>query len=1833
MPRNKQNSNAQIEDEKLEEKLEFMHARKVISARLSRFCQFIEHQKKLENISDIDVFQLESRLKSVEEDFCEFDKIQTRIEYLISDEENERITMETAFYTQISEAKRLIANYYKFQDSVKIQNQAINPVQQQSSSAVVKLPDLGLPSFHGKYETWFSFKDIFDSVVNNRTDLSEIDKFLYLRLCCKDDALKLIESLDVTANNYTVALDLLTKRYENRRAIINTHINHVLFNLPTITRESAFYLRKLLDSLHQHLSALQKLNLPVDQWDVLLIPIVLQKVDDRTKRDWEAKQNDKNLPTFEEFTEFLTKKCLTLEALQNDSHKPNQSNLRESFSKPNTKEYSNQFNMKNTSNQFHSNSRQLSYASADIRCIICKAVHFIYQCPKFSNLSITEKYNEIRNHNLCSNCLRPGHWKPDCNSSGCKKCGEKHNTMLHIDRKQNRSFGERNNKSGNTVSTPTDDSRSSNFIREPTTSPNAPTSQFVDRTAAAAFAQTNNFEEISLATICTTGRNTCSSNLMVNEDISHSYANFNANQVLLSTAKVLIQNNDQEWTTCYALLDSGSQSNLITEKLCNKLNLKCEKIDIPLAGINQIETKISQKTTTKIKSRIEEFERELSFLVLPVLTERLPIVEFKKTSIRYPKNVKLADEQFNVPKQIDLILGAGIFFDLLKNNKIRLGDNLPILQATYLGWVFAGKLNVHEYKKTVCNFVSISNQDLHNSLTKFWQIEELNNNICLSKAEEYCEEYFKSTTKRHKNGQFIVKYPFKQNIDLKLGDSKSLALKRLFNLETRFKKNENLKVLYTEFMREYEKLNHMTFSCNLESDNSVDSESFFLPHSAVIRNSVTTKCRVVFDASAKSESGASLNDLILVGPTLQEDLFSILLRLRLRKIVLIADIKQMYRCILIDKEERRFQKILWRDNPTDTIKIYDLNTVTYGTASAPFQATRCLIELGKINKDKFPRTASIIENSFYMDDLLISVDSEQEAIQIYHELTEILSSAHFYLRKWSSNNRNILDYIILQAGNSDEEKLVLSHDEKELKTLGVAWNAIEDNLKYAVKITTDNKKITKRTVLSIISQIFDPLGLIGPVIITAKLIIQKLWLLKLDWDQQIPNDLKTIWLEFMSEIEYLNKIKFDRYVLLPNNEKIELCGFCDSSEKAYGACVYLVSFLNEKKEIRLLTAKSRVAPIKKQTLPRLELLAATLLAELVHRVKNILNIEISRITYFSDSTIVLAWLKTEPCYLKTFVANRVTKITELSNINSWRHVKSKDNIADVISRGLTPKQLLDRQDWFHGPTFLENENFDTDYSDANLSLEVIPELKSKIITLPVTETRENQDNSLFYQFKTLTSFWRLVHIFAFVCRFKNRCLLKQKIVSESLTLKEKIESQETLIRLAQQECFGQEISLLKSGKSLNKNSKILGLHPFLDSKNILRVGGRLSNADISYDQQHPLILPYKHKLTDLIILECHVTNLHVGTQALLSMLRLRYWPINGKNAVKRVTKYCLTCYKVKPTPCKYLMGELPSSRVNPSKPFSNCGIDYAGPIYIKEGTLRRCKLVKTYIAVFVCFSTRAIHIELVSNLTTNSFINALKRFCSRRGKPLQIFSDNGLNFVGANNQFMELYNLVNNKDHQNEIEKYLARDHINWNFIPARSPHMGGIWESAVKSIKYHLRRTLGEASLTFEETYTILTMIEACLNSRPLTPLSNDINDYVPLTPSHFLIGESLSSLPEENIIEERVNRLTRFQRIQTVYTQFWHRWSREYLAQLQTRYKWKTQEDEKFKIGSLVILVEDNTPPLRWPMARITEIHRGPDNIARVVSVRLSSGHIVNRTLKKVCVLPLPAEDTDDF
>ncbi|GFW66194.1 integrase catalytic domain-containing protein [Trichonephila clavipes] len=933
-----------------------------------------------------------------------------------------------------------------------------------------------------------------------------------------------------------------------------------------------------------------------------------------------------------------------------------------------------------------------------------------------------------------------------------------------------------------------------------------------------------------------------------------------------------------------------------------------------------------------------------------------------------------------------------------------------------------------------------------------------------------------------------------------------------------------------------------------------------MPHHGVYRpEKSTTKMRTVFNASSPSTSGKSLNSIQFNGGLVQEDLFSIMVRFRKHKYAFTTDIEKMFRMINIHPEQTCLQRILWKKGIGEPIKTYELTTVTYGTVSAPYLATRTLKQLAMDEANNFPLAAPVVLSDCYMDDILSGSESIEEVIELQHQLIEMFKTAGMHLHKWCGNlteiTSNLQEYAFLEY--------------EETKALGIIWNPKFDCFLFRIEQQRPTS-FTKRMVLSTIAKIFDPLGLLGPIITWAKIFMQRLWLLELGWSDELPFKEQKEWRRFIDSLKAVNNISIDRCIVIHTAESIELHAFSDASEKAYGSSIYLksISALGEVK-VCLVTSKSRVSPLKQISIPRLELCGAVLAAKLMKKVKEALNLQITAVHFWSDSTIVISWIHRESRELKTFVANRVSKIHQLSSRDQWHHIASEQNPADVLSRRLLPEELRDDSLWWHGPELLQSTYSTTVIAEPTQRDGFDCELRVSERTLETSLLNSKNFDFFNHLMDLSNNYFKIIHIVSYIYRFIENCRSKVK-KRGPLTTSEVNDAETWLIKQDQ------------SGINLSDPSgNLKSLNIFQDDKGILRVGGRLEKASIPYSQKHPAILAKNSKLSKIYFITLHKKLFHVGPQGLLNAVRLRFWALGGRNLARKTVHTCVVCFKCKPIPSSQIMGNLPYERVNMAPPFSITGLDLGGPYFVTYKHQRKGVLNKIYVCVCICFVTRAIHLEILSDLTSDAIIATLKRFMSRRGKCSKIFTDNATNFVGANSQLKVFYKTLNFPD-QN-LAAYFTEEGIEWNFIPPRAPHMGGLWEAGIKSVKYHLKRALGRSRLTYEEFETVIIQVEGILNSRPLTPISNDFDNFEVLTPAHFLIGRSINSILEPLVINISDNRLSRWQRTTKVIQVVWKKWSTDYLNTLQQRGKWMIEKDNVM-CGTMVIVKEDFTPVCNW-------------------------------------------------
>lgn len=1403
-------------------------------------------------------------------------------------------------------------------------------------------------------------------------------------------------------------------------------------------------------------------------------------------------------------------------------------------------------------------------------CNYCKKEHSIYDCKEFVRLTVENRIQFIRKEKLCERCMGRTHPTNDCIAKNvCKTCQKRHHSLLHLEKKQVHLI---------------------NGTEDNTEEPE------------------HGLDEDSTEV----------------ENIFKSFNIMSSKDVLLPTARIAVYNKTGFKLYLKALIDPGSQVSIITTNAAQLINASLQPTAMHIIGIsnNRMDT-AKFETSVEIHSILNTgFKHRVNMAVLKKITTVNPNQKVNYKKWNHLGELKLADPSCMDIANIDVLLGADVYTEIVEEEIVKGAKNTPMGIKTKLGYIVLGPTEAKSESPRQ-NF-QISIEQLNDDIQRFWNQEEETFSISQwSKEEQYCEQHYIENTVREPSGRYVVALPFKPDQRENLEESKFKALACFRSLEKKFVKNKKFKEEYVKVIRDYIDHGHMR---PLTSEEKKSALLYFMPHHAVLKeSSSTTKTRVVFNASAESANGRSLNDNLANGPIIQNDLATSLLEFRLKKVGINADIEKMYRRIGVSAPDQPYQCIFWRKDEDAPVEIYALTTVTFGVKPAPFLAIRTIHKLADDERKDFPIEADILKKNMYVDDLLAGAETAEEAKTIIRNVRELMKRGNFKIRKWTSNLPEALE----EVPEEDREiKTTLNIQEESqnqiVKTLGIYWDTTTDEFKFNVKLLpTATENLTKRKVLSEVARIFDPHGWLSPITVTCKNILKSIWKSKTDWDDKLPNTIMQEYQKIRETLIMAQDIQIPRWVGVSDDAKYSQVGFCDASEKAYASVIYLHVWDGANSRVSLLLAKTRVTPMKPTTIPRLELNSAKLLARFMKKVKNQLGNE-TETFYFSDSMIALYWMKKEPSQWKTYVANRVASIQDNSDINDWHHVISQENPADVASRGLLPGELHHCELWWHGPKWLNGTTENWKLGTAIRVSDPDMEKKKMVKVVMLNHTQKNSDPEfeIIHKYGRL---YKLLRIIASIIRPLMVVRTKADFKIGVFSATELDRAEKICVKIAQKEEFAEEIDHLHKDKTVGKKSRLKKLTPLLDEESIIRVNGRLENLDVPYDEKHPMILPQNHHVTNLIIDNAHLELFHAGTQSTLYYIRLKYWIINGRETVGRRLKKCMRCARYRAKRGEQMMGNLPRVRLNFTRPFEKVGIDYAGPIGIKTSKLRNAPIAKAYIALFVCMATKAIHLEVASDQTTDAFLAALRRFVSRRGLCTEIYSDRGSNFIGAKNDLPEMLEECKQSE-QDLLVNTLAQMHIEWKMIPPYAPHMGGLWEAGVKSTKHHLLRVMHNSRFTFEELATVLTQIEACLNSRPISEMSNDINDTAALTPGHFLIGSALKMIPERNIVDTRSSALTRWQQVQQRVQSFWKIWRQEFYGRLQQREKW--HKEIEYKIGEFVLVVDECSAPSLWRLGRIVEIHPGEDKITRVASVRTENG-VVLRPITKLCKMPLEADN----
>lgn len=1294
------------------------------------------------------------------------------------------------------------------------------------------------------------------------------------------------------------------------------------------------------------------------------------------------------------------------------------------------------------------------------------------------------------------------------------------------------------------------------------------------------------------------------------------------NRVSLRIVPVEVENGNLHVKT-YALLDEGSDVTLCSEELVEKLGAVGIRREFTITTINKsserkMGVEVQLKVSSLDKRETLDLNKVWSVRKLPISLDSMP----DRREVSKWRHLDGIDLPHINEGQVELLIGSDVpeAFWVEEERRGRRGE--PYAIRSLLGWSIIGPAG----KCTPQGAVNVNFQQslsVEDQIEKLWSTDfpdmKFDCGVGMSQEDRRARTMMEDSITLE-NGHYKLGLPWRDR-DIILPNNKPMALKRFEHLKRKLQKNEELYALYKSTMEGYIKEGYAERvpEAGLKEERRV----WYLPHHPVINPKKPNKVRIVFDCAAKFR-GTSLNDNLLQGPDYMNSIVGVLMRFRQKPVALVADIEAMFHQVKVKASDRNALRFLWWPNgdiskqPVE----YCMNVHLFGATSSPSCAAFSLKRTARDNSKYFSdETVNTVERNFYVDDLLKSVPDEQVGIKLAKELREILSLGGFRLTKWVSNSSDVLSSIPETERAESNARLDLERDTLLEKTLGLQWYVERDCFVFDVNL--QDKGFTRRGILSVASSLYDPLGFVAPVTLIPKLVLQNACRQKLGWDERIAEADTECWTSWLASLPELSKVSIERCLepmtLDKHSTRTELHIFSDASEKAYGSAAYLkVCDASGNSKCSLIIGKSRLAPIKTLSIPRLELAAAALAVKLYQLVTQELDIEIHDTIFWTDSMIVLGYINNDKKRFKTFVANRLSYIHDATTPKDWRYVPSRLNPADLASRGFYPYDTDKLSIWLKGPNFILEDRSTwpkivTKLSVSDDDIEVKPEVN-------VNMSQGKQSKGVNDLLNRYSDWNRLQRAVGWLLRFKTylveRYLRSNKVsyaTPKHFTANEIREATSSVIRVLQMEVYRDEIrSIVQVGK-VPKSSSLVRLNPeYTDG--LLRVGGRLQNSLIGEDAKHPIILPSSHHVTRILIRDFHERNAHMGVLHVLSLIRQNYWIVQGLRTVKSVLNRCLDCKRNRHRPVTQQMGQLPEERLIPDKaPFTYVGIDYFGPMTVKSGR----RHLKRYGCLFTCLTTRAVHIEIAHSLDTDSFICALRRFVGRRGNPEKIFSDNGTNFVSGEKilrQEIEQWN-------DSRLAKFCQQHKINWHFNPPYAPHMGGVWERLVRSVKTALKSVIREQLLNDEALLTLVVEIEKILNDRPITQVSSDSRDPEPLSPNKLLIMRTNASFPPGLFSKHDIYCRRWWKQVQYLANLFWRRWTREYLSNLQVRQKWHTQQ-RSVDVNDLVLVCDEPSSRGQWPLGLVLEVSKGRDGLVRSCKVKVN-GSIKVRPITTLCML----------
>ena len=1419
-----------------------------------------------------------------------------------------------------------------------------------------------------------------------------------------------------------------------------------------------------------------------------------------------------------------------------------------------------------------------------IKCVIHPEMnHSILKCYEFRNMPFNEKRKVCFNKGLCYLCLGK-HRQSDCNSSvSCEKCNYKHITLMHKD-------------NGQRVSNVSHDDKADSKI-----------------------------------SLCTKLCNDASS-----------FKNC-SKTVLVRITRPGISNQTLE---CYCIIDEQSTSSFADRRVAEFFNITGPIVNYnlnTLSGTNY-NTEGIEMSGLFVKGVNEKKGFKLPLLIT---NDSLPQNKHEIASpdivLAHPHISYLAKHFNPINDSAEVLLLLSRDCDKAMFTKAY-GHKAPYAHHTNLGWALVGATcQVSDVNSKVATVLRTSIDHDHFSkensfldpVVKFHDVydifaEQHNDEFtCLSKDDQQFLDIVNGGIKSTPIGNISMPLPFKYD-KVKLPDNKLAVFNRSQNTLHRLKKDPFKLEQSISTMQKYLNANHVEELVDSPGDSN--SNCWYIPVFPVTHPK-KKKVRLVFDSSAKY-NGTSLNQQLLQGPDVTTGLRTVINRFRLYPVAFSADVEGMFHNFLLEPQDRDFTRFFWftQNNPEKPLTEFRATRHVFGNTSSPALANIGL-RYAIMNASPEPSSASkdFVFNHFYVDDGLASSPTVQGAVDVLKETMNSLQQFNIRLCKVASNSSYVVESF------PETERCVssdpVSITESALQTtLGVKWDTISDE--FIIETSVPERPFTKRGVLSTINSTYDPAGFISPIIFAGRIFQRKILTSKcnpnpltdsLDWDDPLPNSYMDMWTTWKTSLRSSSGFRVPR-CYIPHDFGIptqcELHGFSDASLEGTGYVIYMKSYQSERIHVSFVCGNSRVAPRLATSIPRLELCAALDVSIAIADVARTLEIPINCVYLYSDSNVVLGWLRNRTNRFSMYVARRVNIILKLFEVSQWQYVSTEENPADIASRPQTHESLV-KSIWLTGPNRLWLPTSDVINEPIPIDNSALPEIKSNTTVLVAKRSATpSLVNTLYDQvssYERVIRFAQVLASFAMYFIAKYRQQTRIPVTLDSFIVP-KVSAINMLIRSAQSVSFSDTIKQLKTDPNCNlRDSSILNLSPFLDDQQILRVGGRLGNSLIPVNVKHPILLSDTHPLSKLIVNHYHVKIKHQGRTITLAAIRnAGYFIHHGSTLIRKIINDCVICRKLRGPFLNQMMSDLPYDRLEETPPFSNTGIDVFGPYRITDGraTRKNSSEKKTWAVIFSCLVSRATHIEPLPAMDTSSFINALRRFFAIRGTCKVIRSDRGTNFVGALNQNCNISVA--------KINEHIKSSECTWELNPAKASHFGGAWERKIGSIKSVLNSSLlafGSRLPTRDELHTFFQEAAAILNNTPLCPILNDPNEPFPITPAMLLtLKDSPNPAQPETFNETDLMAYgqRRWRRIQHISSEFFRRWRSEYIHNLTERNKWLHRK-RAIAVGDIVLMKDAAVKRNQWPIGRVTIVHRSKDDHIRSVTLQLSSSSGTSRILTR--------------